>query len=131
MKSKYVFALLSMVLAATFSFAQGGFQRRTVEERVKMVMDKLADFKMDKDKSAKVEKVFTDYYTSMDKMRDEMRSSGGTPDRQAMRSKFMKMTQDRDDELKKLFSDDEYKKWKDEIEPSMRPQRGQGRRGGQ
>lgn len=131
MKSKYVFALLSMVLAATFSFAQGGFQRRTVEERVKMVMDKLTDFKMDKDKSAKVEKVFTDYYTSMDKMRDEMRNSGGTPDREAMRSKFMKMTQDRDDELKKIFTDDEYKKWKEEIEPSMRPQRGQGRRGGQ
>ncbi len=38
-----------------------------------------------------------------------------------------KMAADRDDELKKIFDEGQFKKWKDEIEPSLRPQRRQGR----
>lgn len=132
MKSKIAFIVSMLLLVTSFSFAQGGgFPRRTVEERVKMVMDKLADFKMDKDKSARVEAVFTDYYKNMDKMRQEMMGGGGTPDRQAFREKMTKMMGDRDEKLKKEFTEDEFKKWKDEIEPSLRPQRRQGGGGNQ
>lgn len=124
MKSRIIVLASAFMLLASFGFAQGGgFQRRTVEERVKMVMDKLTDFKMDKDKSDRVDSVFTDYYRSMDKMREEMMSGGGMPDRQAMREKFMKLMDERDAKLKTEFTDDQYKKWKEEIEPSMRPQR--------
>ena len=112
------FALLG-VFAAN---AQPG-QRMSVPERVKMVMDKLTDFKLDKDKTAQTDSAFTSYYTSAQKVREDAMAGGGTPDRDAMREKMQKMAGERDDKLKKIFTDDQYKKWKEEIEPTTRPQR--------
>lgn len=123
---KKIIVLLAIAFCAGFTVnAQGGgnMPRRTVEERLKAVMDKLADFKLDKDKTALTDSAFTSYYKDQDKMREEMMSGGGTPDRDAMRAKFQKLAADRDDKLKKIFTDDQFKKWKDEIEPTTRPQR--------
>ena len=123
---KKIIVLLAIAFCAGFTVnAQGGgnMPRRTVEERLKAVMDKLADFKLDKDKTALTDSAFTSYYKDQDKMREEMMSAGGTPDRDAMRAKFQKLAADRDDKLKKIFTDDQFKKWKDEIEPTTRPQR--------
>jgi periplasmic protein CpxP/Spy len=86
-------------------------------------MDKLTDFKLDKDKTDLTDSAFTVYYRGQQKMMEEVMSGGGQPDRDAMREKMQKLSGDRDDKLKKIFTDDLYKKWKDEIEPSMRPQR--------
>ena len=47
-----------------------------------------------------------------------------------MREKMQKLQAERDDKLKKIFTDDQYKKWKDEIEPTTRPQRGGNGGGG-
>ena len=66
--------------------------------------------------------VFTDFYTAQDKMREDARASGNRPDRSVLE----KMTNDRDEKLKAIFTDDQYKKFKDEIEPTLRPQRQQG-----
>jgi hypothetical protein len=120
--------LVTTVALLTFSmttFAQGGpgGQRMTLEERVKMVMDKLTDFKLDKEKTKKTEAAFTDYYTSQQKMREEMMGSGTPPDRDAMREKMQGFAKDRDEKLKAIFTEEQFKKWKDEIEPSLRPQR--------
>jgi len=131
MKSKILF-LAGLALCTVFSVqAQGGMPRRTIEERVKAVMEKLADFKLDKDKTALTDSAFTAYYKSQDKMREEMMSGGGMPDRDAMREKMQKFAAERDDKLKKIFTEDQFKKWKDEIEPTTRPQRpgGGGRNG--
>ena len=116
------FALLSFCAVN----AQGGGMRMSVPDRVKMVMDKLADFKLDKDKTALTDSAFTDYYRAGQKMREDMMAGGGQPDRDAMREKMKKFADERDDKLKKIFTDDQYKKWKDEIEPSLRPQRPAG-----
>jgi len=37
---------------------------------------------------------------------------------------------DRDAKLKAVLTDQQFKTWKDDIEPSTRPQRGGGNRGG-
>jgi periplasmic protein CpxP/Spy len=134
MKKKIVL-FLAVAFCAVFTVnAQGGggMPRRTVEERVKSVMDKLADFKLDKDKAALTDSAFSSYYRAQDKMREEMMAGGGMPDRDAMRAKMQKIGGDRDDKLKKIFTDDQFKKWKDEIEPTTRPQRpgGGGGNGG-
>jgi periplasmic protein CpxP/Spy len=85
----------------------------------------------DKDKAALTDSAFAAYYKAQDKMREEMMAGGGTPDRDAMREKMQKFAAERDDRLKKIFTDDQFKKWKDEIEPSLRPQRpGGGGNGG-
>jgi hypothetical protein len=38
----------------------------------------------------------------------------------------MKLTNDRDEKLKKILNEADFKKFKEEIEPAMRPQRRQG-----
>jgi periplasmic protein CpxP/Spy len=130
MKKQIVLVAAAVLIGATSLKAQGGFQRRTPEERTQAVMDKLADFKLDKDKSNKVDSIFLDYFKAQQKAREEAMAGGGTPDRDAMRASMQKLTDDRDAKLKLIFTEDQMKKWKDEIEPSMRPQRPQGSGGG-
>ena len=125
MKTKLILAIAIFIAGTSMANAQGGggFPRRTVEERAKAAMDKIADFKLDKDKSDQADSVFTQYYRTQDAKRQEMMAAGGTPDRDKMRTEMQKMMGDRDDRLKKIFTDDQFKKWKDEIEPLLRPQR--------
>jgi hypothetical protein len=104
----------------------GGYQRRTPEERLKMVKEKLVDLNLDKDQTAKSDSAFLDYYKAQDKIFEEMRAGGGAPDRDAIRDKMMKLASERDDKLKKIYTDEQFKKWKETIEPTTRPQRGGG-----
>ena len=117
--------LASFALIAVFALnAQGGgMQRMPVPERVKMVMDKLTDFKLDKDKTALTDSAFTNYFRSQEKAMQDMRAAGGQPDREKMMETRKKLADERDEKLKKIFTDEQYKKWKDEIEPTTRPQR--------
>jgi protein CpxP len=122
MKTK-ISMFFALLFAATISTSAQQMQRRTVEERVKSAMDKLTDsLKLTKDQQDKTTFVFTDYYTSQDKMRQDARASGNRPDRSVME----KMVNDRDEKLKAIFTDDQYKKFKDGVEASLRPQRQQG-----
>lgn len=127
MKTKLT-VVVAFMLAATISTKaqQQGYQRKTVEERVQAAILKISDpLKLDKGEQDKTTAVLTDFYTQQDKMRQDARASGTRPDR----SVFEKMSNDRDEKLKGIFTEDQYKKFKDEVEPSMRPQRqgnGQG-----
>jgi hypothetical protein len=120
---------ISILIAFLFAIAIGtkaqqqGMQRRTVEERVKATMDKLVTpLTLDQGQQDKTTAVFTDFYTAQDKMRDDARASGTRPDR----SVFEKMTNDRDEKLKAIFTDVQYTKFKNDLEPTLRPQRQQG-----
>ena len=121
--------ILIVFLFTGFAFVNaqgGGFggQRRTVEERVKMVHDKIdSAFKLELPKMAEVDSTFATFYRAQDKTREEMMSGGGQFDRQAMTEKMQPFMDDRDAKLKKLLGDDKYKIWKEQIEPAMRPQR--------
>ena len=57
-----------------------------------------------------------------------MSSGGGQPDFQAMREKMQPINDARDAKLKPLLGDDNYKIWKEQIEPTMRGNRGGGGR---
>lgn len=131
MKKQITLLLSALVLGFTTVSAQGGGgSRKTVPERVKEVMEKLAEFNLDKDKTAKTEDAFTVYFTETQKMMEEMRGGGGTPNRDAMREKIQKLITERDDKLKGIFTEEQFNKWKNEIEPSMRPARGNRPGGG-
>ncbi|MGH2648578.1 MAG: hypothetical protein ACRDE8_13460 [Ginsengibacter sp.] len=120
MKTKITMFIVLLFGMAISTNAQQGMQRRTVEERVKATMDKLTTpLSLDQAEQDKTSAVFTDFYTAQDKMREDARASGNRPDR----SVFEKMRNDRDEKLKAIFTDDQYKKFKDEVEPTMRPQR--------
>jgi protein CpxP len=130
---KAIFLLITVAIAGIYTAnAQGGggFQRRTPEEQLKAVKEKLVDLKLTPEQTTKADSTFMKYFRTRDKAFEEMRASGGQMDRDAMREKNQKMMADRDDELKKIFDEAQFKKWKDEIEPSLRPQRRQGGGGG-
>ena len=122
---------IAAVVSITTANAQGGFQRRTVEERVKSVHEKIdSAFKLDAAKLAQVDVIFTDSYKASDAAMDEMRSSGSF-DRDAWRTKQQDFAAARNEKLKAILTADQMKTWTDTIEPSMRPQRGNRPPGGQ
>ena len=80
MKTKVVLAIPFFLFVAISVNAQGGFQRRTVEERVQIIQQKLdSAFKLDKTKLADADSAFANYYRATDKMREDMMSGGGQP----------------------------------------------------
>lgn len=121
MKTKVVLMISSFLFAAVAVNAQGGFQRRTVEERVLAVQQKLdSAFKLDKTKLADADSTFANYYRATDKVREDMMSGGGQFDRQAFMDKLQPITDDRDKKLQTILTADQFKTWKETIEPSMR-----------
>lgn len=123
MKKQIVLIAIAALATIGTASAQGGFQRRTVEERVKSVHDKMdSAFKLDAVKMNSVDTLFTSYYKAQDAYREEMMNSGNT-DRDAMRAKMTEMAAARDEKLKQFLTEEQMKIWKETIEPSMRPQR--------
>ncbi len=96
------------------------FQRQTVEEKVQSAMQKTDNpLKLDQSQRDKASVVLTDFYTAQNKMREDARASGNRPDR----SVFEKLTSERDEKLKAIFTEEQYKKFKDEVEKTLRPRR--------
>ena len=125
--------ILLAAVAALFSFtavnAQGGgnFQRRTPEERLKPVHDKIdSAFKLEPAKLKQVDEIFLNSFKDQDKKMDELRAGGGQPDRDAMMAARKEINDARDAKLKEVLTEAQMKTWKDELEPSLRPQRGGG-----
>lgn len=131
MKKQILLAIIAAVFSFTAVNAQGGgnFQRKTPEERLKPVHEKMdSAFKLDAAKMAQVDTIFLNSYREMDKKMEELRAGGAQPDRDAMMAARKQVNDDRDATLKTVLTEAQMKTWKDEIEPSMRPQR--GNRGG-
>jgi protein CpxP len=118
--------LLCMGLCSTYLLqAQGGFQRRTVEDRVSIVHDKMdSAFSPGKEKLNAIDTAFTHFYKAQEKLREELMGGGGRPDPQVMREKMQPLAEARDEQLKSILTAEQFRKWKEEIEPSLRPQRG-------
>jgi len=126
MKAKIGMLLCMLFGAVIFAQAQQGMPRKTVEERLKMVDDKLVDWKLDKDKQAQTDSAFATYFRAQDKARDEMKAAGGQPDWDKVKESMKKLADERDEKLKKIWTDDQFKQFKSEIEPALRPQRPAG-----
>jgi periplasmic protein CpxP/Spy len=131
MKKQILLAAIAALFSITAVNAQGGgnFQRRTPEERLKPIHEKLdSAFKLDAAKMKQVDEIFLNSFKEQDKKMEEMRAGGGQMDREAWGAARQKMNDERDAKLKEILTADQMKIWKDTIEPSTRPQR--GNRGG-
>ncbi len=118
-----------MALAAMFTITAvnaqgGGSQRTSPEERIKFTIEKMAPLNLDAATKAKADVIITDFVIGQQKAMDEVRASGG--DREAMMAKRKEFADARDGKLKAIFTEAQMKQWKDEIEPSLRPQRPAG-----
>jgi hypothetical protein len=121
--------LVLMAIAAMFSITAvnaqgGGGQRMTPEERIKFTIEKMAPLNLDAATKVKSDAIITDYINESQKAMDELRASGA--DRDAMMAKRKEFADARDVKLKAIFTEAQFKQWKDEIEPSLRPQRPAG-----
>jgi Spy/CpxP family protein refolding chaperone len=123
---KKILYLLAFGLVVNISaFAQqGGGQRRSVEERVKMTLDRMKEtLQITPEQTVKLDSVFTKSFKDMEKAREDARTSGNRMDRDA----FMKFSTERDEKVKSILTDEQFKKYKAEEE--ARRQR-MGNRGG-
>jgi hypothetical protein len=124
---KTIIMMLFLAGSITVMAQGGGGPRRTVEERVQRMHHVIdSAFKLDAAKMTQSDSAFAKYYRAQDKLREDMRAGGGQPDFQAMREKMQPLVDERDKELKVIYGDDLYKKWKEELEPALRPRGGQG-----
>ena len=123
MKKQLFLSLLAIVAAAGSLMAQGDMQQKTSSERATEITAKLkTDLLLTAGQEPKVAKAFEDYYTTMQKLREEMRAAG-TVDRERMKDNMQRVSTVRDDKLKAILTEDQMKKWTNEVEPEMRPQR--------
>lgn len=117
-----------MVAGTVSSYAQSGFQMPSPEERVKRVHAKLdSAFKLDEAKAKQVDDLFLEFYKTQDKVRQElMDGNGGNFQgmREQMEEKMKPHQEALDAKLKPILGDDNFKLWKEQIEPTLR------RRGG-
>ena len=125
MKKQLVLVAIAAMFSISTANAQGGGgQRMTPEERIKFTIEKMAPLKLDSDTKVKADVIIADYVNGQQKAMDEVRAAGG--DRDAMMAKRKEFADARDVKLKAIFTEAQYKQWKDEIEPSLRPQRPAG-----
>ena len=125
MKKQWVLMVMAAMFSITAVNAQGGGgQRMTPEERIKFTIEKMAPLNLDAATKAKSDAIITDYINEQQKAMDEIKANGG--DRDAMMAKRKELSDARDAKLKLIFTEIQMKQWKDEIEPSLRPQRPAG-----
>ncbi|WP_346318119.1 hypothetical protein [Chitinophaga sp. YIM B06452] len=129
MKKQILFVLAFLLAVNVAAFAQqgggNGGQRRTVEERVKATLERLTtELQLNKDQVARLDTVFTNSFKDMQKKREEAQAGGGRMDREA----FQKMSAERDEKVKGILTEEQFKKYKEQME-AMR-QRGGNRGGG-
>ena len=129
MKKQLVVAALAAMCSIAAVNAQGNFQRRTPEERLKPIHEKLdSAFKFNAEKFGKIDTVFLNSFKDQDAKMQELMAAGD-PDREAMMAMRQKINEEREAKLKPLFTDEQFKIWKEQLEPALRPQRG-NRQGG-
>ncbi|MBZ4189798.1 hypothetical protein [Niabella beijingensis] len=123
MRSRFILILGLFLALSTSLYAQ----KESVGDKVNTALTKFdAAIKPDKTKRSSLETIFTDFYKAQEKLRDNIQGSstplaqGLQQDYQSVRKQNEGLFTERDDQLKKLLSADEYKKWKEEIEPSLR-----------
>jgi len=122
MKKRILLFAAGILFSMTALMAQGNMQRQTPEERTKATIEKMAPLNLDADTKAKTEVIIAEFYNAQQKAMEEMRASGSM-DREAMQAKRKELADARDGKLKLIFTQEQLKKWIDEIEPSLRPQR--------
>jgi periplasmic protein CpxP/Spy len=125
MKKKF-FLAIAIVFAGCFAANAQGYQQMSMEDRVKMVMEKLnTGLNLTPAQQPLTDSAFTNYYRAMQKLREGL-PQGERPDQAEMQ----KLRAARDENLKKIFTDEQYKKFKDEVEATLRPQRSNNGGGG-
>jgi periplasmic protein CpxP/Spy len=122
--------LLLALFATTFSMAQqGGPQNFDPKEMAKRQTEELTkELGLNKDQQKKVSDLNLKAAEQMSAMREQMRNGG---DREAMREKMTKAREAQNAEMKKILTDEQYKKYEKYLEERRARRGGPGGPGGQ
>lgn len=107
--------LLSIIMFTAFFIGKGQVivQRPSIEERTKKIVDTITMvLKLDQSQQVQAQTTFTEYYKESDKLREAVQA-GTLPEK----AQFEKLSTDRDEKLKKFLTQEQLKKFKDELEP--------------
>ena len=120
---KKVIGLCLVLLVSSVSvFAQGG--KRSAKkggDPAQRCEKMIADLKLDEKQAADFRKVEAEFRDKMEAERKQLDS-----DRQKMREKMTAMRNDRDAEMKKILTEDQYKQYLEKQRPRS-PRKGHGR----
>ena len=122
MKKQLLFIVIFLFAGLSSLTAQEARQRLSVEERTKAAIEKLTPLNLDEESKNKTSVVLKEFFEEQEKAMKEFRESGNS-DKEAIRAKRQELAAARDEKLKKIFTAEQMKKWLEEIEPSLRPQR--------
>jgi hypothetical protein len=119
--------LVTLAFFAIGMAANAQFQRRTPEERTATIHAKIdSAFKLEPSKLATLDTALVALYKAQDKKMEEMRAGGSMPDRETMMAEMKKYSDAQDEIMKAVLSEDQFKIWKETIQPSMRRPRPAG-----
>ena len=122
MKRKITVLLVMLFALMVNTQAQQGQGRRSPEERAKMMAQRVTDsLKLSPAQQKDLEAVYLESNQSMAKLRE-----GLAPGTQPEKTDMDKISTTRDAKLKAILTDAQYKRLKEEIEPSMRRPRPAG-----
>lgn len=133
---KMTFSLLVFFILAGAAIAQpggGGFQRQTPEQRVELIHKKLdSAFSLGAEKFKVLDSALLILFKAQDTRMQELFAGGNMPDRETMMAERKKYTDARDEMIKAMVTEEQFKIWIEKIIPSMRPPGppGGGRPGG-
>lgn len=131
------FLLSIMLMLITTCVQAQGFSRSSAEERAALVHEKFKNtFNLSSPQLNEINTIFIDFYTAQDRLREDLQgpapSSSGLAqgfakqDFQSVRKRNENIVAERDNRLKRLLTPEQYKRWLEEIEPSIKSS-GQGR----
>jgi Tfp pilus assembly protein PilV len=122
---KHLFFIAAALLSLTSIQAQDkqelviNYKLRTPQDKTIIAMEKLKDFKLSPDAAEKTNKVIGEFYKDEKKMLDGA-IANGVSNVDAYKAKKQKLAAERDDKLKKIFTQEQYNTWVTVIEPGLR-----------
>ncbi|MGE9311597.1 hypothetical protein ACLOAU_08125 [Niabella sp. CJ426] len=128
MKTKTAFVvLLSILLGYAPLSAQNNASNEDIKAKVNVAVEALDEaFKLEKSKKQNIEEIFSEFYQDQQKLKNNIQrpASGlaqglSSQDFQSVRKRNEALISERDNRLKKELTEDQYKKWKGDIEPSL------------
>jgi len=130
MKSKAFIPALVLIFTiwGTTAFAQKNNDSKKIKEKVDKTLTQLDEhLKLEKSKRNAVEGIFTEFYTKQQQLKNNIQGPASglgqgltSQNFQSIRKQNETLVNQRDAQLKKELSEGQYKKWKTEVEPTLR-----------
>lgn len=131
MKTKIFFTTLFLIFYCTInSFAQKIIDNE-LKEKIKYTVEQLDNsFRLEKSKRTVIEDIFTEFYINQQKLKNNIQGSSNSlrqgfvkQNFQSLRKQNEDLIAERERNLKKELSAEQYKKWVEIIEPSLHKKR--------